>query len=864
MLVVDPCQPSPQLRPPHPSPRELEKRIAELEDEVARLRRSEAQYRALVEQASDAIVTAAGDPPRVLSINEAGLAVSGYAREEIVGRTLTELVDSEDLRTYPPAFGQVFAGDTVRNVRRLLRRDGTPVPMETSTKRLEDGRVQIILRDVTEREEAEQALRKRGHDLAERVKELQCLFGLGRLLQDPEAPLPEILQRAAELLPPAQQYPETACARIALGAERATSPGFLESPWRLGAEVHVSGERSGMVEVFYRDERPESDEGPFLKEERFMLEAFADLLAQFAERHRALRELRESSDRLDLALDASNACLWDWRIRENTVVWRGDVTALFGPDVEPPRGLDEVLSFVHPGDRGRVREAVLCAARDGHSYDEEHRAVWRDGTVRFVAARGEAYRNERGETERMIGFSWDVTERKHTEREMHRLAFYDVLTGLPNRRLFEERMDFAVARAARRGRSAALLSFDLDSFKKINDSLGPRAGDTLLRQVARRLVEATRIDDVVVRSGAPSGASIVSRPGGDEFSVLLSELADPGDATGVARRILDALASPFHLDGHEIFLTACIGISLFPEDGEDVEALLRNADTAMYHAKQRGPGSVQFYAPSMNAAAARRLAVEARLHRALDSDSLRLHFQPFRDAATGQVVAAEALLRIEDGEPDPPPPGEFIAVAEQTGLVMTVGAWAIRAACAQGRAWQDAGYEPLRISVNVSAQQFWDPSFVDGVRSILADTGFDPSRLELEITETTIMRNVDETRSALRALRDLGVTVALDDFGTGQSSLATLRLFPLDRLKIDRSFVREIHRDPTSAALAGAILSMAHALHLRVVAEGVETLEQAEILRAGGCDELQGFLISRPVPSERFERFLARSKPLGD
>jgi diguanylate cyclase (GGDEF)-like protein len=455
----------------------------------------------------------------------------------------------------------------------------------------------------------------------------------------------------------------------------------------------------------------------------------------------------------------------------------------------------------------------------------------------------------------------EVSQRKQAEERIRDLAYYDGLTGLPNRQRFQDRLRRALSAANRLNQHVALLFLDLDRFKQVNDTLGHTAGDELLRQVAERVHESVRLGDYIGRPDAREPKGEVSRLGGDEFTVLLTRLVQPEDAAKVAQRVLDELAKPIPVGGYELYTTASIGIAVYPADGEDIETLLRNADTAMYHAKSHNGNNYQFYTEAMNATAARKLHLASRLRHALEHNQLSLHYQPIRDAVTGAVSAAEALLRWTEPGSGPVSPEEFIPIAEDSGLILSIGEWVLRSACTQMREWQSQGFEPIRIAVNVSTHQLRQPTWPSVVARVLEETGLSTAHLELELTESAILEHEDSTIRALAELHDMGVGLVLDDFGTGYSSLSSLRRFPIERVKIDRSFVGDITADPDDAALTTAILSMAHSLQLRVVAEGVETLEQAEFLRARGCHELQGFLFSPAVPAAEFERFLVRAKP---
>jgi predicted signal transduction protein with EAL and GGDEF domain len=451
---------------------------------------------------------------------------------------------------------------------------------------------------------------------------------------------------------------------------------------------------------------------------------------------------------------------------------------------------------------------------------------------------------------------------RRTIEENRSLALYDPLTGLPNRRRYQERLEKAIARAERTGELVANCFIDLDGFKRINDSLGHRAGDQLLMQVARQILGVVRPSDWVGRPTVdPGDGDIpVSRLGGDEFTLILTGMGVDQDAGRVARRVLDALSKPFILNRQEVRVTASIGIAIYPNDGLDADSLLRNADTAMYSAKKNGRNGYRYYSSSMNEEAEGKIELERRLRRAITNEEFTLCFQPIRETKTGATRAAEALIRWQDPELGLIAPDDFIPIAEDTGLIVEIGSWVLRAACEQACSWQKMGFQSIRIAVNVSGHQIRQPDFVEKVATALRETGLSPLDLELEITESTIMQEDEATDLAFRHLHELGVPIALDDFGTGYSSLSYLRRFNISRLKIDRSFVARIPNDPEDMAVTAAIVAMAHQLLLPVVGEGVETIEQAQSLTEIDCDELQGYLFSRPLSASDFERFLSREK----
>jgi len=438
----------------------------------------------------------------------------------------------------------------------------------------------------------------------------------------------------------------------------------------------------------------------------------------------------------------------------------------------------------------------------------------------------------------------DVSAAHAMAVQMTHSAQHDFLTGLPNRMLLNDRVGQAIALAARHNSRVAVLFLDLDGFKHINDSLGHPIGDKLLQSVAKRLVDGVRDSDTV------------SRQGGDEFVVLLSDLAQPEDAIVSVNRILMMLAAPHFIGQHDLCVTASIGVSIYPDDGLNAETLIKNADTAMYQAKENGRQSYQFFKPAMNVRAVERQSIEESLRRALERQEFALHYQPKVDLKTGVITGAEALIRWTHPTRGLVPPIQFIPVAEECGLILPIGKWVLREACEQARTWLDAGLPLATMAVNISAMEFRDDNFLNGVFAILEETRLDPGFLELELTESVLMKRVESAASVLQALRARGVQLAVDDFGTGYSSLSYLRKFPVDALKIDQSFVRQITTNPGETGIVTAVISMGRSLKLRVVAEGVETHQELAFLRAHQCDEAQGYLFSRPVPPQQFAMLL--------
>ena len=448
----------------------------------------------------------------------------------------------------------------------------------------------------------------------------------------------------------------------------------------------------------------------------------------------------------------------------------------------------------------------------------------------------------------------EVHERQNAEQALRdnedtlrRLAFYDQLTGLPNRALFNDRLELAIAQAQRSNRYVAVMFVDVDRFKLINDSLGHSAGDSLLRELADRIKSSLRRSDTLARLG------------GDEFIVLLPSLSDSTDAATVAQKILRAVSIPFNVGHQEWYATVSIGISLCPDDGIDAETLIKNADIAMYRAKDRGRDGYEMYTPELHERALRRVTLENELRLAMSRGEFVLHYQPLVDFGTGAITGAEALIRWRHPSRGLLLPAEFIPVAEETGLIVPIGQWAIRTACQAAKDWQYTTGKKLRMSVNLAARQFQHVDLIDQIRDILYETGLEASLLDIEITESSAMVQTDQTTSILEQLKALGVSVSIDDFGTGHSSLGTLKRFPIDTLKIDRTFVQDITTDRRDSALVQAIVALGEALAVKVVAEGVETEAQCQLLRTHGCDGFQGFVFSKAIPSDEFLKMVGKN-----
>jgi diguanylate cyclase (GGDEF)-like protein/PAS domain S-box-containing protein len=512
-------------------------------------------------------------------------------------------------------------------------------------------------------------------------------------------------------------------------------------------------------------------------------------------------------------------------------------------------GRDSCFLWGEDVDQAGINEirAAVAEQREGHAVLRNYR---KDGTLFWSDTYIAPVRDEDGIVRHFVSAQYDITATKRYESELEFQTNRDALTGLANRNLLRDRLSQAISYAHRYGHPIWVVFVDLDRFKFVNDTLGHQAGDLLLKAVSGRLQGAVRETDTI------------SRMGGDEFVLILPERTDAGLSTGIVKRIMDAVSQPLSIEGHEFFISTSIGVAVYPADGETPEELIKHADIAMYRAKETGRNNFQFYTPAMNERALERLRIEGDLRNALEREEFVLHYQPQVDLHTREIVGAEALIRWQHPELGMVPPARFIGLAEETGLIVPIGAWVIRTACMQNKAWQLSGLGHLRVSVNLSARQFAQHDLVESVAQALNEAQLEPQYLEIELTESLVMADVDRAIGILRELKALGVKLSVDDFGTGYSSLSYLKRFPIDVLKIDRSFVNDITVDPDDAAIVASIISLAHSLRLQVIAEGVETEAQLAYLREHHCDQIQGYFFSRPVTPDAFARMLEEGKCL--
>ena len=561
------------------------------------------------------------------------------------------------------------------------------------------------------------------------------------------------------------------------------------------------------------------------------------------QRDRVEQALRLSEDNLNRAQAVGGVGSWHLDIPENHLVWSDETCRIFGVEGQVPLGYEAFLARVHPDDRELVDHAWRQAMQ-GMPYDIEHR-IQVDGKLKWVRERAEVTFDAQRHAIAGTGTVQDVTGWKSAQEDIQRLAYYDALTGLPNRTLLHDRLNQAVAAAHRDNDQFALMFLDLDRFKYINDTMGHQAGDEMLKVIAARLAGTVREGDTV------------SRLGGDEFVILLRETGAEG-ALFVAEKLLGSVAQSFEINGTTVGTEASIGISLYPHDGSDVETLIKHADVAMYHAKEAGRNNFQFYTAQINERALSHFNIERDLRVALEQRQLIAYYQPQIRISDRKLIGFEALLRWQHPEKGMVSPAAFIPVAEESGLIVPVGEWVLREVCRQARAWHERGLPLVPVAVNLSARQLKDGRLAKFVRALLAETGLPDWTLELELTESMMLDDEKAAMQFIGEMRELGVALSIDDFGTGYSSLGHLKKLPLDKLKIDQSFVRDLAEDEDDAAIVRAIISMAHGLGLTVIAEGVETVEQMDFLEALGCNEVQGYYYARPMPAAEAEAFIAQ------
>jgi diguanylate cyclase (GGDEF)-like protein/PAS domain S-box-containing protein len=772
---------------------------------------------------------------RFTAVNDAAVRHYGYLRDEFLRMKITDIRPEEDVA----AMIELIPKLSERRgpvVFRHTKKDGTVFDVEiTSFEFLSAGRRarHVIAQDVTERRLAERALRdseEKLRELFENANDIVYTHDLqgnytsmnyaGERITGYNHDEVLSMKMSDVIVPEQLEQARDAFVRKLGGDESST---FYELDILAKDGRHIPVEVS--TRLIFREGKPVGVQG----------------IA------RDISERRENEARYRLLFERNLAGVYRTTVDGRILDCNDACARIFGY-ANREEFLSQPAGSVYFDREDRQR--VLDALRELRSLSNlELRMRRRDGSVVWVLENVSLLESHEGDV--MEGTLIDITERKTAHEQMEYQAYHDVLTGLPNRLLFRDRIGVALAHARRSARAAAVMFLDLDQFKLVNDTLGHTAGDRLLQAIGARLVDCVR------------GGDTIARMGGDEFTILLADIVDRRGAATVAAKVLEAVRAPVVIDEHELYVTTSIGIAVFPEDGTDAETLLKNADRAMYRAKELGRNNFQYATPATFDVATGRLSLERSLHRALEREEFVVHYQPMVEIATGRVVGAEALVRWNHPERGLVYPDDFIPVAEECQLIVPLGEWVLRTSCRQMKQWHDAGHHRLRVAVNLSPRQFQQRDLASMIERVLAETGFPATFLDLEITESTAMQNADLSLSIMHRLKEMGIRISIDDFGTGYSSLSYLKRFPIDTVKIDHDFVRDLAVSTSDGAIISAVISMARALKLRVVAEGVETQEQLAFLQREQCGEMQGFLFAGPLDAEAFEaRLHVAAQPL--
>ncbi len=810
----------------------------------ASAREHEERFRETFNQVAVGIAHTAPPPDRrYLLINQKFCDMVGYSADELKRMTGLQLTHPEDLDKDRELEQQLIRGEisTYISPKRYIRKDGRTIWVNrtVSMVRDRDGKPKYFIRvleDISDRREMEERFHATFEQAAVGLLHVSLdrrILMANRKICDMLGYSPEEMLRmttAEIILDVAAESDDADCLQSMLEGRTASY-----ASERLFRKKDGSGLCVNRTVSLVRD--------PAGIALYFIL-----IVEDISHRKLAEIALRESEEKFRQLADNIPEVFWMADVAMRKLLYLSPVyEKVTGKSAsEAMKRLSSFLEIVHPEDKRRVRVARRAMPRGG-DYNIEYRILCADGTQRWIHEQAYPVRDSGGRIYRIAGIASDITQRKAAEEKLIYLAHYDGLTGLPNRILFRERLGQALDHAHRKNHRIGVMMLGLDRFKVTNDSLGHRVGDLLLTQVAERL------------RGYVHDGDTLGRLSGDEFGFIFSGLSGPEAARDATRTILEAFSAPFELDRGEVYVTASVGITLYPTDGDDVEVLIKSADTALHRAKDAGRNNYQFFTAEMNARAQQRMSMENSLRRALDRDEFRLYYQPKASLNSGVTTGVEALLRWEHPELGLVPPGDFVPLLEETGLIVPVGEWVFSTVCAQIKAWEAAGIQPVPVAINLSSRQFLAGGLGSYVRRLLDEYNVDPQYIELEITESALMANTEDAVYTLEYLESIGVWIAVDDFGTGYSSLSYLRRFPLGALKIDGSFVREIISNAGDAAIVRAIISMANSLGLKVVAEGVETEAQMSFLAANNCDEIQGFFLSQPLPVEECTEWL-RSK----
>jgi diguanylate cyclase (GGDEF)-like protein/PAS domain S-box-containing protein len=823
--------------------------IAVMQDITAR-KQAEALLEQTFEQAAVGIVRTDLDR-RIIATNHKFCEMTGFSKEELLGTKLRQISHPDDQGRDAKERGRLVAGEIehLQSERRYIRKDGRLIWVRRTTSLVRDiasgnAHYIFVIEDITARRVAEDSYRATFDNAPIGIMHSTA----DRKILHVNPKLCEILGYTREEL-------------LAMKTSDLLSPQSRES------------DRPKYLEPILKGDLPSfSSERPFIRKDGGIVWAnrtvtlvrdiegkplyFLRIIEDISERKRAEDALTQERLMLRTVVDAIPDRIYVKDVEGRYILQNAANLKLRGIDqlenivgktvfdIFPP----EQAQRIHEEDLAIINSGVPLIEREGRTHFGTGSES--GGETRWHLTSKVPLRDAAGKIYGLVGVNRDITERKQSSERLAHLAHYDSVTGLPNRVLLHDRLGQTIAQARRNGWFVGVLFLDLDRFKLVNDTLGHAAGDLLLKQVALRLTQSLRPSDTV------------GRLSGDEFAVILSELMSPQNAGLVAQKLIDALRLPYNLDGNEVFVTASIGITLYPADSDNIETLIRDADAAMYGAKSAGRNNYQYYTAEMNQRATEKLRLETRLRHAIEREEFMLHYQPKVDVVSGKITGLEALLRWQSPDEGMVGPDQFIPLLEETGLIVQVGNWVTRKACAQIHAWREAGLAPVPIAVNLSARQLKQAGFGATLGRALAEFSVPAELIEIEITESSLMENPEQAIVVLTEIANLGVRMSADDFGTGYSSLSYLKRLPLDALKIDRSFVRDITSDPDDAAITRTVITLAHGLDLKVIAEGVETEEQLAFLGQNQCDEAQGYLFSRPLPVDACTRLLAQGNTL--
>jgi len=820
---------------------QLLKDYEELKVKCERAEEAQALLEAVVTSLDDAIVSSTLDGT-ITTCNPGGGKIYGYSAEEIFGRPISFLISPGHRDEIPAILSKIARGESVKHYETIgMRKDGRPIRISLGVFPIKNAsgkiiRVSWIARDITDRKRIETVLRSRNERLREILTSItDAYFALDyqwRFLEINQVAEKLFSRPAKELLgkvlweecPEAvdtefyQQYQIAASERRPVHTEAYFS---LTNRW---FETHVYP-RHDRLETYFRDitERKRA-EGALRKSEELSRTRLAELQVIYKTAPTGL-------------------CFMDTALRYLSV--NEKFAEMSGLSVEEHLGRtvrEAAPSFAdlwEPSLRRVIETGEPVEGLEIHGTTHAQPGIERHWLAYFYPVRDEAHA--------MLGVNvvlQEITELKRADEAIRFQALHDTLTNLPNRMLFMDHLNLELAEARRNHKMLAVMFLDLDNFKNINDTLGHSMGDELLKEVAGRLKTCIRETDTIARIG------------GDEFNILLADISHADDAVPIAKKIMLLFKEPFKIDNQELYVTASIGISICPNDGESAEALLKNADIAMYHAKGEGRNNYQFYSSAVNIRTLEKMLLENDLRQMIECGELVLHYQPQINIDTRQILCVEALVRWRHPELGLLSPSRFLPIADETGLITYIDEWVLRTACAQSRAWQEAGHKPIRVTVNLSSRQFQKSNLVKMISRILEETGLAPELLELDITESAVMQNIEFTIANLARLADIGIGISVDDFGLRHSCLSSLKRLHVQKLKIDKSFIRELKVDLTHQAIVNAMIAVAHTMKLEVVAEGVETDDQLTFLHSSGCDEIQGYLLGEPLPSDEFEKLV--------